>query len=83
MKFAAQWRGRIVGTALPGVTNYRNADYDGPLIVLLGNEQSGLSENLMSVCSQLIKLPMLGRSDSLNPAVAAGIVLYEALARRV
>lgn len=83
LKFAAQWRGLIVGAALPGVTNYRNADYDGSLIVLLGNEQSGLSENLMSVCSQLIKLPMLGRSDSLNLAVAAGIVLYEALARRV
>ena len=81
LKFAANWRGHIVGTALSASIDYRKADYKMPLIMLMGNEQSGLTDNLMKACSQLIKLPMLGRSDSLNLAVATGIVLYETMAR--
>ena len=82
LKFAARWQGRILGTTLPAAIDYQKADYNRPLILLMGNEQSGLTDNLMRVCGQLIKLPMLGRSDSLNLAVATGVVLYEALARR-
>jgi TrmH family RNA methyltransferase len=81
LKFAASWQGRIVGTALAASIDYRKADYKRPLIMLMGNEQSGLTDNLMRACGQLIKLPMLGRSDSLNLAVATGIVLYETMAR--
>ncbi len=82
IKFAAGWRGKILGTTLPASIDYQKADYNRPLILLMGNEQSGLTENLMRACGQLIKLPMLGRSDSLNLAVATGVLLYEALARR-
>ena len=82
LKFAVDWQGRILGTVLPAATDYRKADYTGPLIMLMGNEQSGLTKNLMDACSQLTKLPMRGRSDSLNLAVAAGITLYEAMAKR-
>ena len=81
LKFAASWQGRIVGTALSASIDYRKADFKRPLIMLMGNEQSGLTDNLMRACSQLIKLPMLGRSDSLNLAVATGIVLYETMPR--
>ena len=82
LNFAAGWQGRILGTTLPAAIDYRKADYNRPLILLMGNEQSGLTDNLMEACCQLIKLPMLGRSDSLNLAVATGVILYEALARR-
>ena len=82
LKFAASWQGRVVGTALSASIDYRKADYNRPLIMLMGNEQSGLTDNLMNACSQLIKLPMLGRSDSLNLAVATGIVLYQTLTCR-
>ena len=82
LKFAANWQGRIIGTALPSAIDYRQADYERPLIMLMGNEQSGLTDSLMGACSQLVKLPMLGRSDSLNLAVATGVALYEALAHR-
>ena len=82
LKFAADWQGRILGTTLLASIDYQEADYNRPLILLMGNEQSGLTENLMKACDQLIKLPMLGRSDSLNLAVASGVVLYEALASR-
>ena len=43
----------------------------------MGNEQAGLSEEMMGLCTQLVRLPMKGRSDSLNLAVATGICLYE------
>lgn len=82
LKFAASWQGSVVGTALPAATDYRKANYDRPLIMLMGNEQSGLTDSLMQACSQLVKMPMLGRSDSLNLAVATGVALYEALARQ-
>ena len=82
LKFAAGWPGHVIGTALPAAVDYRTADYAGSLIMLMGNEQAGLTPDLMKACTQLIKIPMLGRSDSLNLAVATGVALYEALAKR-
>ncbi len=81
LAFSAGWPGRIVGTALPASVDYREADYSGPLILLMGNEQAGLTDALMTACSQLVRMPMLGRSDSLNLAVASGLALYEVLRR--
>ena len=43
----------------------------------MGNEQAGLTPQLMAAADQLIRMPMLGRSDSLNLAVATGVSLYE------
>jgi TrmH family RNA methyltransferase len=79
LKLTGRWPGRIVGTALPASVDYREADYSGPLILLMGNEQAGLTDGLVTACSQLVRMPMLGRSDSLNLAVASGLALYEAL----
>jgi len=45
----------------------------------LGNEQKGLSNKILSSCDQIIKMPMLGSSDSLNLAVSAGVALYESI----
>ena len=82
LKFTAGWSGHVIGTALPAAVDYRTADYAGSLIMLMGNEQAGLTPDLMKACTQLIKIPMLGRSDSLNLAVATGVAIYEALAKR-
>ena len=79
LTLATAWPGRIVGTALPASVDYREADYSGPLILLMGNEQAGLTGSLMASCTQLVRMPMLGRSDSLNLAVASGLALYEVL----
>ena len=83
LTLAAGWPGQVIGTALPASRDYRTADYDSPLILLMGNEQAGLSDTLMQACTQLVRMPMLGRSDSLNLAVATGITLYEALRQKV
>ena len=82
LKFKAGWRGHVIGTALPATIDYRMADYTGSLIILMGNEQAGLTADLIESCTQLIKIPMVGRSDSLNLAVATGVALYEALSKR-
>jgi TrmH family RNA methyltransferase len=49
---------------------------------MMGNEQAGLPDPLMQICTQLIRMPMRGRSDSLNLAVATGVALYEAVRNR-
>jgi TrmH family RNA methyltransferase len=82
MAFGLNWPGQIIGTALPAAVDYRSANYYGPLVMLMGNEQSGLSRPLIELCDQLIRIPMHGRSDSLNLAVATGVALYTALDKR-
>lgn len=77
--FVPQHNGQLIGTALSAATDYRLASWQTPLILLMGNEQAGLPEPLISACNQLVHMPMLGRSDSLNLAVSTGIALYEYL----
>jgi len=76
------WRqyfpGLVVGTHLKGPVDYRTIDYaKGPVMLLMGNEQRGLTENLVNCCDRLARIPQAGRADSLNLAVATGIILYE------
>ena len=79
LALASGWPGQVVGTALPASSDYRTADYGGPLMLVMGNEQAGLTPKLMEACTQLVRMPMMGRSDSLNLAVATGLTLYEVL----
>ena len=69
----------MIGTALPASVDYREAKWQAPLMLLMGNEQAGLTNALMASADALVRMPMLGRSDSLNLAVATGISLYEFL----
>ena len=77
--FAAAFPGQLIGTALPASEDYRLANWQAPLILLMGNEQAGLPQTLMDACDQLVRMPMQGRSDSLNLAVSTGVALYEYL----
>jgi TrmH family RNA methyltransferase len=71
---------RLVGTHLTAeAIDYRAADYRRPLILLMGNEQQGLTETLTAACDQVVRIPMHGRADSLNLAVSTGLMVYEAL----
>jgi len=49
---------------------------------LMGNERAGLPSEQQSLCDVMVKIPMMGRMDSLNVAVATGIVLYEMVKQR-
>ena len=77
--FCSGWPGAVIGTALSSSVDYRRADWTRPVILLMGNEQAGLTDHLTDLCTQLVRLPMKGRSDSLNLAVATGVCLYEML----
>jgi TrmH family RNA methyltransferase len=72
------WPGSVVGTLLTATTDYRQADYKKPVMILMGNEQAGLPEELAAVCDVNVKIPMRGRADSLNLSVATGIMIYAA-----
>ena len=70
------WPGSVVGTLLSATTDYRQADYKTPALILMGNEQQGLPPDLAAACDVNVKIPMRGRADSLNLAVATGIMIY-------
>ncbi len=76
-----QWKRQqallVVGTSDSGAVPYREATYRRPLVLLMGSEREGLSVEQQAVCDAIVKIPMVGRSDSLNLAVATGVVLYE------
>jgi len=69
----------VVATHLAGAVDYRTIDYKKkPVVLLMGNEQSGLPEELAREADALARIPQAGRADSLNLAIATGIMLFEA-----
>ena len=76
------WRrsfsGEVIGTHLEGAVDYRLIDYNKkPNLLLMGNEQQGLPENLANLCDHLAFIPMAGKADSLNLAISTGVMLFE------
>jgi len=68
--------GQLVGTSLKASTDYLEARYDKPCFLLIGNEQQGLPPDYEDECDLLVKIPMSGRADSLNAAIAAGVMAF-------
>jgi RNA methyltransferase, TrmH family len=73
---------RLVGTSPLAVKNYRAGDYRGPLILYMGSERKGMSPEHQALCDEMVRIPMVGRADSLNIAVATGVMLYEVFHQR-
>jgi TrmH family RNA methyltransferase len=74
------WPGSVVGALLSATLDYRQAAYASPTLLLMGNEQQGLPPAMADLCDVNVKIPMRGRADSLNLAVATGIMIYAATA---
>ena len=72
----------VVGAAPDGERDYRSISYRRPIILMLGGERKGLSEEQRRSCDALVKIPMRGRCDSLNLAVAGSLLLYEVFGQR-
>jgi TrmH family RNA methyltransferase len=68
--------GQLVGTSLNASADYLEPQYDQPCFLLVGNESQGLPEAYEAECDLLVKMPMLGRADSLNAAVAAAVMAF-------
>jgi TrmH family RNA methyltransferase len=75
-------RGQLVGASLDATTDYQDARYESPTFLLIGNESQGLPRAYEEGCDLLVKIPMLGKADSLNAAVAAAVMAYEVLNQR-
>ena len=66
-----------VASSARGATLYTGANYNLPVLLLLGSEGSGLPASVTDTCEQTVAIPMTGAASSLNLAVAAGLLLYE------
>ena len=71
---------QLVAASLRDATPYREAAYAAPCFILVGNESRGLPEEYEAQCDLRVTMPMRGRADSLNAAVAMAVLAYEALA---
>ena len=72
--------GQLVAASLRNAQDYRTAPYAAPCFLMVGNESRGLPEAYEDACDLRVTIPMRGRADSLNAAVAAAVLAYEALA---
>lgn len=69
---------RIAGTHLKGAVDFRSVAWqEKPCVIVMGNEQQGLTGALAEACTDLVIIPMTGLADSLNLAIASGIMLFE------
>ncbi len=77
----ADWKAHsgwsVVGAADSASCDYQDYVYPQPLIVLMGSEREGLSLEQQALCDAMVSIPMVGRSDSLNLAVATSVLVYE------
>jgi len=71
------WPGEVVGTHLAATEDFRAVSYRGPTLLVMGSEGPGLSDALTEACDRLVKIPMAGKLDSLNLAVATALTLYQ------
>jgi RNA methyltransferase, TrmH family len=69
--------GELIGTSLQATQDYQEPLYAKPAFILVGNEAQGLPASYEAECDTLVKIPMLGKADSLNAAVATAVISYE------
>jgi len=74
--------GQLVGTSLKATSDYQEPRYAAPTFILVGNEAQGLPPEYEAECDLLVKMPMRGKADSLNAAVATAVMAYEVLNQR-
>jgi TrmH family RNA methyltransferase len=71
--------GQLIGTSLKATLDYQAPRYARPAFILVGNEAQGLPADYEAECDLLVKMPMRGRADSLNAAVATAVMAYEVI----
>ena len=74
---------KIVGTSDKQHLPYTKADYTGPVAIVLGSEDKGISPEIMKLCDTQVLIPEFGNINSLNVSVAGGIMIYEVVRQRL
>jgi TrmH family RNA methyltransferase len=77
LQWAQHWPGDVVGAHPRASADFRSAAWRQPTLLLMGSEGPGLTPELSAACTRLVRIPMAGRIDSLNLAVATALMLYE------
>lgn len=72
----------VVACTEKGDRLYTEAAFDGPVALVVGSEEDGISDSVLRLVDHQLRIPMLGKIESLNVSVAAGIVLYEVVRQR-
>jgi len=70
-------RYHVYASSTHGETDYTDAVYTSPAILLMGSEREGLTKDQSEICETVVRLPMKGKTTSLNLSVSAGILLYQ------
>ncbi len=73
---------KILGTHLRSNKFYYETNLKEDIAIVIGNEGSGMSEEFTQVCDELLKIPIMGKSESLNAAIASSIILYDVVRQR-
>lgn len=73
----------VVGATEKGRDEYTDADYTGPVAIVMGAEDTGISDGVLRLCDSLAAIPIIGSIGSLNVSVAAGVMMYEAVRQRL
>lgn len=72
----------VVGVTEKTERRIYEADFTSPTVLIMGSEEDGVSDELMGLCDEFVKIPVLGQIESLNVSVATGVVIYEAIRQR-
>ncbi len=70
---------KVVAATERAANIYTEADYSGPVAIVMGSEDMGVSNENLRICDELVKIPQFGTIGSLNVSVAAGILIYEVI----
>ena len=81
-KWKLRYELSVLGASGEASVDYRSVSFRRPIILMLGNERSGLSEGQRATCDGFIKIPICGGVDSLNLAMAGTLLLFEARNQR-
>lgn len=82
LKYLRQSGLTIVAATEKGTKSYTDVNYNGPLAIVMGAEDFGISPENLRVCDELVSIPIKGSIQSLNVSVAAGVLIYEAVKQR-
>lgn len=74
---------KVMGASEKTNLNYTKADFTGPVAIVLGAEDTGISTDVLKLCDTLVAIPEFGQINSLNVSVAGGIMIYEVVRQRL
>jgi len=83
IRFLQQSGVKVFAATEKAVKNYTEVSYDGPVAIVMGAEDTGVSSENLRICDEMVKIPQFGTIGSLNVSVASSIIVYEVVRQRM